>query len=145
MWSNICHKGAKRALRVRPPVKEPLIYQIETNSINRLQFTYFWSHILKRILRLVRHVKNFDKRWIADGNLKQKKISHIIYIVILILPYKNKITTNYKIPYFSFNFDRKSIKEHGILLSPKTILCHYKLLNPPSLNKRCQNFLTSVN
>ena len=28
--------------------------------------------------------------------------------VILILPYNDKITTNYKISYFGFNFDRKS-------------------------------------
>ena len=33
------------------------------------------------------------------------------YVVILILPYGIKITTNYKISYFGFNIDRKSTYE----------------------------------
>ena len=32
----------------------------------------------------------------------------IRYVVILILPYEIKITTNYKISYFGFNIDQKS-------------------------------------
>ena len=37
------------------------------------------------------------------------KIKYIFqYIVILIFPYKNKVTTNHKTYYFGFNFDRQS-------------------------------------
>ena len=33
-------------------------------------------------------------------------------VLILILPYQNKITTNFKIYYFGFNFDRKFTYSH---------------------------------
>ena len=31
-----------------------------------------------------------------------------LFVVIIILPYKNKITSYHEISYFGFNFDRKS-------------------------------------
>ena len=37
----------------------------------------------------------------------------------MIIPYKNKITKDYEISYFGFDFDRKSTKQFWIVSSPE--------------------------
>ena len=48
-------------------------------------------------------------------------------MVIIFLPYKIMITTNYKISYFSFNYDRKYtlIFKHGFSINRDATINHF--------------------